>query len=130
MKDLKDIEIKSGDKVHIFGESQKDGYPIDINAIVLNGRGRSIKFIDEVTTKEYTSDFIKEHGYKIHILNPNRPSISTGEQTKSKSSKSSSPAVTQKDLDIIDTLTKLGWFGTISKKVGDTLFKVQLPEYE
>ena len=130
MKDIKDIEIKSGDKVHIFGNSIKDGDSIDINAVVLNTRGRGIKFVDEVTAKEYAQDYIKEHGFSIHILGSNRPSSPTGEQTKSKSSKSSSPAVTQKDLDIIDTLTKLGWFGTISKKVGDTLFKVQLPEYE
>ena len=130
MRDVKDIEIKSGDKVHIFGNSIKDDDPIDINAIVLNTRGRGIKFIDEVTSKEYTQDYIKEHGYKIHILSSNRPSISTGEQTKTKSSKSSNPAVTQKDLDIIDTLIKLGWYGAISKKVGDTVFKVQLPEYE
>lgn len=130
MKDIKDIEIKSGDKVHIFGNSIKDDDPIDINAIVLNTRGRGIKFIDEVTSKEYTSDYIKEHGYKVHVLNSNQPSVSTGEQTKSKHSKSSSPAVTQKDLDVIDTLIKLGWYGTISKKVGDTVFKVQLPEYE
>ena len=130
MKDIKDIEIKSGDKVHIFGNSIKDDDPIDINAIVLNTRGRGIKFIDEVTSKEYTQDYIKEHGYKIHILSSNRPSTSTGEQIKTKSSKSSNPAVTQKDLDVIDTLIKLGWYGTINKKVGDTLFKVQLPEYE
>ena len=56
MKDIKDIDIKSGDKVHIFGESQKDGHPIDINAIVLNTRGRGIKFIDEVTSVSYSKE--------------------------------------------------------------------------
>ena len=59
MKDLKDIDIKSGDKVHIFGNSIKDGTPIDINAIVLNTRGRGIKFVDEVTSKKICSRFYK-----------------------------------------------------------------------
>lgn len=54
MKDIKDIEIKSGDKVHIFGKSSKDGEEIDINCIVLNTRSREIKFVDEITSKEYT----------------------------------------------------------------------------
>lgn len=126
MKDLKDIEIKSGDKVHIFGESQKDGYPIDVNAIVLNGRGRSIKFIDEVTTKEYTSDYIKEHGYKIHILEQRTIVPSTGKKTQNKSNSN----VIQDELDLIEKLKEYGWSGTIYKTAGDTKFTIKLPEYE
>lgn len=126
MKDIKDIDIKSGDKVHIFGESQKDGYPIDVNAIVLNGRGRSIKFIDEVTTKEYTSDFIKEHGYKIHILEQRTIVPSTGKKTQNKSNST----VIQDELDLIEKLKEYGWSGTIHKTAGDTQFTIKLPEYE
>ena len=126
MKDVKDIEIKSGDKVHIFGNSIKDGDSIDINAIVINTRGRGIKFVDEVTSKEYTQEFIKEHGYVINILEQ-RPDIrSTGKKTQIKSNSN----VIQDELDLIEKLKEYGWSGTIYKTAKDTKFTIKLPEYE
>ena len=126
MKDIKDIEIKSGDKVHIFGNSIKDGDSIDINAIVLNTRGRGIKFVDEVTAKEYTQDYIKEHGFSIHILEQRMIASSTGKKTQIKSNST----VIQDELDLIEKLKEYGWSGTIYKTAGDTKFTIKLPEYE
>lgn len=126
MKDIKDIDIKSGDKVHIFGNSIKDGDSIDINAVVLNTRGRGIKFVDEVTTKEYTQDYIKEHGFSIHILEQRTITPSTGKKTQIKSNYN----VIQDELDLIEKLKEYGWSGTIHKTAGDTQFTIKLPEYE
>ena len=126
MKDIKDIEIKSGDKVHIFGTSQKDNESLDINAVVLNTRGRGIKFVDEVTSKEYTQDYIKEHGYKVHVLEQKTIISSTGETKQSKRGSK----VTQEELDLIEKLKEYGWYGTISKTANYTQFKITLPEYE
>lgn len=126
MKDIKDIEIKSGDKVHIFGTSQKDNEPLDINAIVLNTRGRGIKFVDEVTSKEYTQDFIKEHGYKIHVLGQRMINSSTGEKKRTITGNK----VVQDELDLIEKLKEYGWSGTIYKTAEDTKFTIKLPEYE
>ena len=126
MKDLKDIDIKSGDKVHIFGNSIKDDNSIDINAIVLNTRGRGIKFVDEVTSKEYTQDFIKEHGYVINILEQRSNVPSTGKKTQIKSNSN----VIQDELDLIEKLKEYGWSGTIYKTAKDTKFTIKLPEYE
>lgn len=126
MKDLKDIDIKSGDKVHIFGNSIKDGNSIDINAIVLNTRGRGIKFVDEVTSKEYTQDFIKEHGYIINILEQRIVKSSTGEKKRSITGN----RVVQDELDLIEKLKGYGWYGIIYKTADDTKFTITLPEYE
>lgn len=126
MKDIKDIEIKSGDKVHIFGNSLKDNESLDINAVVLATRGRGIKFINEITSKEYTQDYIKEHGYKVHILEQKTIISSTGETKQSKRGSK----VTQEELDLIEKLKEYGWYGTISKTANDTQFKITLPEYE
>lgn len=126
MKDIKDIDIKSGDKVHIFGNSIKDGDSIDINAIVLNTRGRGIKFVDEVTAKEYAQDYIKEHGFSIHILEQKTIVPSTGKKTQIKSNSN----VIQDELDLIEKLKQYGWSGTIYKTTGDTKFTIKLPEYE
>ena len=78
MKDLKSNEIKSGDKVHIFGKSIKDGEYLDINAIVIATRGRGIKFVNEINSKEYTKEFIEEHQYSINVLEPRIVNSSTG----------------------------------------------------
>lgn len=126
MKDIKGNEIKSGDKVHIFGNSQKDNKPLDINAIVLNTRGRGIKFIDEVTSKEYTQEFIKEHSYRINILESRTIPSSTGEKKKVKNNSK----VVQDELDLIEKLKEYGWSGTIYKTAEDTKFTIKLPEYE
>ena len=126
MKDIKDIEIKSGDKVHIFGNSIKDGDSIDINAVVLNTRGRGIKFVDEVTAKEYAQDYIKEHGFSIHILEQKTIVPSTGKKTQNRSNSN----VIQDELDLIEKLKEYGWSGTIHKTAGDTQFTIKLPEYE
>lgn len=126
MKDIKDIEIKSGDKVHIFGKSFKDGEEIDINCVVLNTRGRGIKFVDEITSKEYTKDYIEEHRYLINILESNNAIPSTGENKQSKRGSK----VTQEELDLIEKLKEYGWYGTISKTANYTQFKITLPEYE
>lgn len=126
MKDIKDIEIKSGDKVHIFGTSQKDNEPLDINAIVLNTRGRGIKFVDEITSKEYTKDYIEEHKYLINVLESNNTISSTGEKKKIKNNSK----VVQDELDLIEKLKEYGWSGTIYKTAGDTKFTIKLPEYE
>lgn len=126
MKDIKDIEIKSGDKVHIFGTSQKDNEPLDINAIVLNTRGRGIKFVDEITSKEYTKDYIEEHKYLINVLESSNTISSTGEKKKIKNNSK----VVQDELDLIEKLKEYGWSGTIYKTAGDTKFTIKLPEYE
>lgn len=126
MKDLKNIDIKSGDRVHIFGNSIKDGDSIDINAVVLNTRGRGIKFVDEVTSKEYTQDFIKEHEYIVNILEQKLNIPSTGKKTQIKSNSS----VIQDELDLIEKLKEYGWSGTIYKTAKDTKFTIKLPEYE
>lgn len=126
MKDIKDIEIKSGDKVHIFGTSQKDNEPLDINAVVLNTRGRGIKFVDEVTSREYTQDFVKEHGYKIHILEQRIANSSTGEKKRTVAGNK----VVQAELDLIEKLKEYGWYGTIYKTADNTKFTITLPEYE
>lgn len=126
MKDIKDIKIKSGDKVHIFGNSIKDGGSIDINAIVLNTRSRGIKFVDEVTSKEYTQDYIKEHGFSVHILETRQIIPSTGDKKRIKSNSN----VVQDELDLIEKLKEYGWSGTIYKTAGDTKFTIKLPEYE
>lgn len=126
MKDIKDIEIKSGDKVHIFGTSQKDNEPLDINAVVLNTKGRGIKFVDEVTSKEYTQDFIKEHGYKVHILIQKIVNSSTGEKKRTITGNK----VVQDELDLIEKLKEYGWYGTIYKTADNTKFTITLPEYE
>lgn len=126
MKDIKDIEIKSGDKVHIFGNSQKDNEPLDINAVVLNTRGRGIKFVDEVTSKEYTQDFIKEHGYKVHVLMQRMINSSTGEKKRTITGNK----VVQDELDLIEKLKEYGWYGTIYKTADNTKFTITLPEYE
>ena len=125
MKDIKDIEIKSGQKVHIFGKSKKDDEPIDINCIVFNTRGRGIKFVNEVTAKEYTKDYIEEHGYSVHVLT-DVAIPSTGEKKKIKCSSN----VIQDELDLIEKLKEYGWSGTIHKTAGDTQFTIKLPEYE
>lgn len=126
MKDIKDIEIKSGDKVHIFGTSQKDNEPLDINAVVLNTRGRGIKFVDEVTSKEYTQDFVKEHGYKVHVLEQRIVNSSTGEKKRTVTGNK----VVQDKLDLIEKLKEYGWYGTIYKTADNTKFTITLPEYE
>lgn len=126
MKDIKDIEIKSGDKVHIFGESSKDGEKIDINCVVLNTKGRGIKFVDEITSKEYTKDYIEEHGYKIHVLGQRIINSSTGEKKRTITGNK----VIQDELDLIEKLKEYGWSGTIYKTAGDTKFTIKLPEYE
>lgn len=126
MKDIKDIEIKSGDKVHIFGTSQKDNEPLDINAVVLNTRGRGIKFVDEVTSKEYTQDFVKEHGYKVHVLKQRIVNSSTGEKKRTVTGNK----VVQDELDLIEKLKEYGWYGTIYKTADNTKFTITLPEYE
>ena len=126
MKDIKNIEIKSGDKVHIFGNSIKDGDSIDINAVIVNTRGRGIKFVDEVTSKEYTQDYIKEHGFNVHILEKRQIIPSTGEQNRIKCNSN----VIQDELDLIEKLKEYGWSGTIHKTAGDTQFTIKLPEYE
>lgn len=126
MKDIKDIEIKSGDKVHIFGTSQKDNEPLDINAVVLNTRGRGIKFVDEVTSKEYTQDFVKEHGYKVHVLEQRIVNSSTGEKKRTVTGNK----VVQDELDLIEKLKEYGWYGTIYKTADNTKFTITLPEYE
>ena len=126
MKDIKNIEIKSGDKVHIFGNSIKDGDSIDINAIVLNTKGRGIKFVNEVTSKEYTQDYIKEHGFNVHILEKRQIIPSTGEQKKVRCNSN----VIQDELDLIEKLKEYGWSGTIHKTAGNTQFTIKLPEYE
>lgn len=126
MKDIKDIEIKSGDKVHIFGTSQKDNEPLDINAVVLNTRGRGIKFVDEVTSKEYTQDFIKEHGYKVHVLGQRMINSSTGEKKRTIVGNK----VVQDELDLIEKLKEYGWYGTIYKTADKTKFTITLSEYE
>lgn len=126
MKDIKNIEIKSGDKVHIFGNSIKDGDSIDINAVVLNTRGRGIKFVDEVTSREYTKNYIEEHGFNIHILEKRQIIPSTGEQKKVKCNSN----VIQDELDLIEKLKEYGWSGTIHKTADNTQFTIKLPEYE
>ena len=126
MKDIKNIEIKSGDKVHIFGNSIKDGDSIDINAIVLNTKGRGIKFVNEVTSKEYTQDYIKEHGFNVHILEKRQIIPSTGEQKKVRCNSN----VIQDELDLIEKLKEYGWSGTIHKTAGNTQCTIKLPEYE
>lgn len=126
MKDIKNTEIKSGDKVHIFGNSIKDGDSIDINAVVLNTRGRGIKFVDEVTSREYTKNYIEEHGFNIHILEKRQIITSTGEEKKVRCNSN----VIQDELDLIEKLKEYGWSGTIHKTAGDTQFTIKLPEYE
>lgn len=126
MKDIKDIEIKSGDKVHIFGTSQKDNGSLDTNAIVLSTRGRGIKFFDEITSREYSQDYIKEHGYKVHILEQRIVNSSTGEKKRTVIKNK----VVQDELDLIEKLKEYGWSGTICKTAGDTKFTIKLPEYE
>lgn len=126
MKDIKDIEIKSGDKVHIFGTSQKDNGSLDTNAIVLSTRGRGIKFFDEITSREYSQDYIKEHGYKVHILEQRIVNSSTGEKKRTVIKNK----VVQDELDLIEKLKEYGWSGTIYKTAGDTKFTIKLPEYE
>lgn len=126
MKDLKGNDIKSGDKVHIFGKSFKDGEEIDINCVVLNTRGRGIKFVDEITSKEYTKDYIEEHKYLINILESNNTILSTGEKKKV----INNSKVVQDELDLIEKLKEYGWSGIIYKTAGDTKFTIKLPEYE
>lgn len=128
MKDIKDIEIKSGDKVHIFGTSQKDNEPLDINAVVLNTRGRGIKFVDEVTSKEYTQDFVKEHGYKVHVLEQRMVNLSPSTGVKKRTITGNK--VVQDELDLIEKLKEYGWYGTIYKTADNTKFTITLPEYE
>lgn len=126
MKDLKGNDIKSGDKVHIFGKSIKDGESLDINAIVLATRGRGIKFVNEVNSKEYTKEFIEEHGYSINVLEPRIINSSTGEKKKN----NNGTKVIQDELDLIEKLKQYGWSGTIYKTAEDTKFTIKLPEYE
>lgn len=126
MKDIKNKKIESGDRVHIFGISIKNSEIIDIYAIVLNTRIEGIKFIDEVTLKVYALDYIKEHGFNVHILEKRQIIPSTGKEKKVRCNSN----VIQDELDLIEKLKEYGWSGTIHKTAGDTQFTIKLPEYE
>ena len=123
MKDIKGINVQSGQKVHIFGTSKiEPNFSLDINCVVVNSRGRGVKFIDEVTTKEYLQKDIEEHQFSINVL---------GErivENPKKVVKSSSSKITQEHLDTIEKLESWGWYGTLYKNVGGTKHTINISE--
>lgn len=121
MKDIKGINVQSGQKVHIFGTSKiEPNFSLDINCVVVNSRGRGVKFIDEVTTKEYLQKDIEEHQFSIHVLEERI--IENSKRIKNSSK------ITQEHLDTIEKLESWGWYGTLYKKVGDTKHTINISE--
>lgn len=114
MKDIKNNEIASGSKVHIFGISKKDESAIDINAIVVATRGRGVKFIDEVSGKEYTKDFIEEHSYNILVTNAQKKESTENQAINFKN-------VSEQELELISKLKNLGWTGNLQKACSNGL---------
>lgn len=118
MKDVRGNILKSGQQVHIFGGEGDSA--LDFNAVVVNTRGRGVKFIDEVTGKEYRSEFIEENQLSIVILGDN---FIQEEKIVTKNNK-----ITQEQLDTIDKLVNWGWFGVLYKNVNGNKFQFNITE--
>lgn len=131
MKDVNDVEITSGCHVHIMGKSVKDPtFELDVHCLAVGLRGRGIKFVDEVTNKEYPSSIITEDKFQIWVLEP-APVKLARKEVKRKAEVENSP-VSQEQIDTINKLKAWGWYGTWYKDVDGltTTIKVEKPREE
>lgn len=131
MKDINDVEIRSGAHVHIMGKSKKDpSFELDVHCLAVGLRGRGIKFVDEVTGKEYPSSIITEDKFEIWVLEP-APVRIERKKIEKKVEVENSP-VSQEQIDTIHKLKNWGWYGTWYKDVDGltTTIKVDKPTQE
>lgn len=129
MKDVNDVEIKSGCHVHIMGTSVKDqSYKLDIHCLVVGLRGRGIKFVDEVSGKEYPSSIITEDKFSIWVLEPTPDKVARKKEEKR--IKFINSPVSQEQIDTINRLKEWGWYGTWYKEIDGltTTVKVEKPQ--
>lgn len=128
MKDVNDVEIRSGAHVHIMGKSAKDpSFELDVHCLAVGLRGRGIKFVDEITGKEYPSTIITEDKMQIWVLEPAPIKIERKKVEKRVQAESS--PISQEQIDTINQLKKWGWYGTWYKEVDGltTSVKVERP---
>ena len=129
MKDVNDVEIKSGAHVHIMGKSVKDPtFELDVHCLAVGLRGRGVKFVDEVTGKEYPSSIITEDKFSIWVLEP-APIKVEKKKAELKAQVENSP-VSQEQIDTINKLKNWGWYGTWYKESEGliTTVKVEKPQ--
>ena len=129
MKDVNGVEVTSGAHVHIMGKSVKDpSYELDTHCLVVGLRGRGIKFVDEVSGKEYPSTIITEDKFSIWVLEP-APIRQAKKQEEKKQRTFNSP-VSQEQIDTIAKLKEWGWYGTWYKDTDGltTTVKVEKPQ--
>ena len=128
MKDVNDVEIRSGAHVHIMGKSVQDpSFELDVHCLVVGLRGRGIKFVDEVTGKEYPSSVITEDKMQIWVLEPAPIKIERKKVEKRVQAESS--PISQEQIDTINQLKEWGWYGTWYKDVDGlaTSVKIEKP---
>lgn len=131
MKDCKGVDITSGAHVHIMGKSVKDPtYILDVHCLVVGLRGRGIKFVDEITGKEYPSSIITEDKFEIWVMEPAPVMIKRKKEEKRRVTIAS--PVSQEQIDTIQRLKEWGWYGTWYKEIDGltTTVKVDKPEIQ
>ena len=129
MKDINGVDITSGAHVHIMGKSVKDPtFELDVHCLAVGLRGRGIKFVDEVTGKEYPSSVITEDKLQIWVLEPATIKVEK-KKAELKAQVENSP-VSQEQIDTINKLKNWGWYGTWYKESEGliTTVKVEKPQ--
>jgi len=116
MKDICGNEIKAGDICHIWWPDN------DCICTAVRTRGRGIKFVTD-DEKTLTTDFLIEHEAQV--------AIQGSQQRAKKDDQAVAGGVTTDELEMIEKLRKLGWYGTLYKKsLLLSTFRIEMPELE
>ena len=123
MKDIRGLEIKAGQMVHVWWPGGSDEEH-DILCTVVRTRGRGIKFISD-NGKEFTTDQISQ------IPNVSIAIQGGAQQEEEEKKRASSKVVTLEELDMINKLRDLGWYGNLYKKTSNlSTFRIDMPELQ
>jgi len=127
MKDIRGNEIKAGDIVHVWWVNPE--LPEETNDVictVVRTRGRGIKFITD-DGHTLTSDFLVERNAQIAIQGGRQAEEAEKKEEKAAPTRS----VTKEELDMIEHLRGMGWYGTLYKRTAQHLtFHIDMPELE
>lgn len=123
MKDVRDVEIKAGDIVHLWWPKfagAEENY--DFLCTVVRTRGRGIKFVAD-DGQTFTTEYLTRIQANIAIQGGSNEEKRESVQTKG--------VVTIEELDMIGKLRKMGWYGGLYKKTANlSTVRIDMPELE
>ena len=123
MKDVRGVEVKAGDIVHLWWPKfagAEENY--DFLCTVVRTRGRGIKFVAD-DGQTFTTEYLTKIQANI--------AIQGGSNEEKRTSVGAKSSVTIEELDMINKLREMGWYGNLYKKtVNLSTVRIDMPELE